>query len=460
MRALLWALSTVLFLSLAGIANAQPPAPAPPAPTAADVQSAAQTGHIAWMLTSSALVLLMTGPGLALFYGGLVRKKNVLGVMMQCVFLMGMNSITWALFEYSLVFSANGPVMMKHGDKEFTCIGGLDMALLRNVEPELKGTEIVFPQNGKIPTELHMIYQMMFFIITPALIAGAFAERMRFSAMVMFTFLWGLIVYCPLAHWVWGPKAIFGPDSPYYSLDFAGGLVVHASSGVSALLCALFLGKRLGYGKEPMPPHNLTYTVIGACLLWFGWFGFNAGSALASDTAAVNAFVVTHLCAAAALLAWAGAEWIVGGKPTILGASSGLVAGLVVITPASGFVLPMSAILMGLAAGLVCFIACAKLKPALGYDDSLDAFGVHGVGGLLGALLTGVFATKAVFATVPDNVVMHQLISMGAAVALAIVGTLVCLAVVRVTVGLRVTADDERKGLDLSQHNEEGYIFV
>lgn len=418
-------------------------------------------GHIAWMLTSAALVLMMTGPALALFYGGLVRKKNILGVMMQCLFLMGMNSVTWALFEYSLAFSSTGPVMMKHNDKEFTFIGGLDMALLKGVQPELNAkNEIVYPKTGNIPTELHMIYQMMFFIITPALIAGAFAERMKFSAMVLFSFLWGLIVYVPLAHWVWGPKAIFGPDSPYFSLDFAGGLVVHASSGLSALLCAVFLGKRTGYGQEHMAPHNLTYTVIGACLLWVGWFGFNGGSALAADTAAVNAFVVTHLAAAAGLVAWSACEWVLQGKPTVLGASSGLVAGLVVITPASGFVLPVPAMIMGLAAGIVCFLACSKLKPALGYDDSLDAFGVHGVGGILGAILTGVFATKTVFSGVPDDVLVHQLISIAVGGAWALVGTAVILLVLNLTIGLRVTIEEERKGLDLTQHNEEGYLFL
>jgi Amt family ammonium transporter len=301
---------------------------------------------------------------------------------------------------------------------------------------------------------------MMFFVITPALIIGAFAERMKFSAMVLYSFFWGLLVYCPLAHWVWGPKALFGADSPYWSLDYAGGLVVHASSGISALVCALMIGKRLGHGQEPMPPHNLTYTVIGTCLLWVGWFGFNAGSALASDTSAVNAFVVTHLCAATALLAWAGAEWLAHGKPSVLGACSGAVAGLVVITPASGFVTPMASILMGIAAGLVCYIACTKVKNIFGYDDALDVFGVHGVGGTLGAILTGVFASTNVVSSLPKDLLMHQLISLGVGYALAIVGTVVILGVIKGVIGLRVTPEQERQGLDLSQHNEEGYLFL
>ena len=412
------------------------------------------SGHVAWMLTSSALVLMMTGPGLALFYGGLVRKKNILGVMMQCLFLMGMNSVLWAIIGYSLAFSDQGPTIYSYGGNDFTLIGGFDKALLNEVGPS-KGK--LAGDDGGIPEELFMVFQMMFFIITPALIAGAFAERMKFSAMVLFTVLWGLLIYCPLAHWVWGPKALFGADSPFHALDFAGGLVVHASSGVSALVCALVLGKRIGYGKEPMPPHNLTYTVIGSCLLWVGWFGFNAGSALAADSSAVNAFVVTHLCAAAGLIGWACAEWVVHGKPSVLGACSGLVAGLVVITPASGFVTPMAAIVMGLVGGVVCYLACAKLKTALGYDDSLDAFGVHGVGGTLGALLTGVFASTDVSGADPS--IVNQVISLVVTYVLSIVGTFIILKVLDVAIGLRVSQDDEIRGLDLSQHDEEGYIF-
>lgn len=424
-------------------------------------------GDIAWMLTSSALVLLMTGPGLALFYGGLVRKKNILGVMMQCLFLMGMNSVLWAVVGYSLAFSEKGTVVATVGEgdkkKEITAIGGFDLLLLNGVGPEVGSDGKPFlpatPLTPNVPAELYMIFQMMFFIITPGLICGAFAERMKFSAMVLFTLLWSLLVYCPLAHWVWGPKGFFGAGSPYNALDFAGGLVVHVSSGVSALVCALVIGKRIGYGKEPMPPHNLTYTIIGACLLWVGWFGFNGGSAVASDNSAINAFVVTHLCAAAALLSWAGAEWLAHGKPSTLGACSGAVAGLVVITPASGFVTPASAIIMGLAGGAVCYFACTTIKRKFNYDDALDAFGVHGVGGTLGAILTGVFASKAVYADIPDNLLRNQLLSIGTAYVLAIVGTFVILKIVDATVGLRVKADEEIRGLDQSQHNEEGYIF-
>jgi ammonium transporter, Amt family len=297
------------------------------------------------------------------------------------------------------------------------------------------------------------------------LICGAFAERMKFSTMCVFMVLWGTVIYCPLAHWVWGGGWLGAADSKYRALDFAGGLVVHLSSGVSALICALLIGKRLGFGQEPMPPHNLTYTCIGAALLWVGWFGFNAGSQLAADARAVNAFVATHLAAAAGVLAWAGAEWMARGKPSILGACSGAVAGLVCITPACGFVTPLSGILLGLAAGFICYLACTTLKNRLGYDDSLDAFGVHGIGGLLGALLTGVFATKAVNAAdsglLEGNTqqFINQCISVAAAAAIAVVGTLIILKVLDVVMGLRVSQSEEIQGLDLSQHGEEGYIF-
>jgi Amt family ammonium transporter len=438
-----------------------------PAAEAEPVQAAAEeaqpgpvydTGHVAWMMVCSALVLMMTGPGLALFYGGLVRKKNILSVMMQCLFLMGMNSVLWAVVGYSLAFSDQGPTLFSSGGKDYSLIGGLDKAFLQGVGPHSGGQ---LEAAGDIPEELFMVFQMMFFIITPALIAGAFAERMRFSAMIAFTVLWGLVVYCPLAHWVWGPNAIFGEGGPCHALDFAGGLVVHASSGISALVCALILGKRIGYGKEPIPPHNLTYTVIGSCLLWVGWFGFNAGSALAANESAVNAFVVTHLCAAAGLLGWACAEWFVAGKPSVLGACSGLVAGLVVITPASGFVTPMAAIVMGLLGGGACYIAAVKVKIALGYDDSLDAFGVHGVGGSLGAILTGVFASSAVKSTQASMAgqVTNQVISLVVTYLLSIVGTVIILKVIDATIGLRVSKDSEMRGLDVTEHNEEGYIF-
>lgn len=456
-RVLFYGASLLLVLSFSG---SEAFAQEATVPEAAETAAAPEydSGNIAWMMVSSALVLLMTGPGLALFYGGLVRKKNILSVMMQCLFLMGMNSVLWAVIGYSLAFSDRGPTLFSANGTDFSLVGSIDKALLAGVGPADGGQLNAW---GDIPEELFMVFQMMFFIITPALIAGAFAERMKFSAMVLFTILWGLLIYCPLAHWVWGPRGLFGGDSPYHALDFAGGLVVHASSGISALVCAIMLGARSGYGKEPMPPHNLTYTVIGACLLWVGWFGFNAGSAGAANTSAVNAFVVTHLCAAAGLLGWTCSEWLALGKPSILGACSGLVAGLVVITPASGFVTPMSAILMGLIGGVVCYLACAKVKIALGYDDSLDAFGVHGVGGSLGAILTGVFASSAVTElhhSVGGQVV-NQLISLVVTYALSIVGTIIILKVIDLIVGLRVTPEAEIRGLDLSEHNEEGYIF-
>jgi Amt family ammonium transporter len=311
-----------------------------------------------------------------------------------------------------------------------------------------------------------MIFQMMFFIITPALICGAFAERMKFSAMCLFSILWGTFVYCPLAHWVWGGGWL--QTGQFEALDFAGGTVVHISSGVSALLCAILIGKRLSYGQEPMPPHNLSFTCIGAAMLWVGWFGFNAGSAVAANDSAVNAFVATHLAAAAGVIAWAGAEWVTRDKPSILGACSGAVAGLVAITPASGSVTPLAGIAIGFIAGLGCFFACTKIKQKFNYDDSLDAFGVHGVGGTIGALLTGVFATSAVTGEATVNGLIegnvrqfiNQGISVLAAIAIALVGTFIILKVLDATIGLRVSQEDELQGLDLSQHGEEGYIFL
>ena len=406
----------------------------------------------AWMLISSALVLMMTAPGLALFYGGLVRKKNILSVMMQCFFLMGMMSIIWALWGFSLAF----------GDGFI--VGNAKYLFMNNVLPYHDGSQAVVPMSDTIPTSLYMTFQGMFFIITPALIVGAFAERMKFSTMSVFMLLWGTLIYCPLAHWVWG-SGLFEKLDPA-PLDFAGGLVVHLSSGVSALVCALLIGKRLGYNQEPMPPHNLTYTCIGAALLWVGWFGFNAGSQLASDAVAVNAFVATHLATAGGVLAWAGAEWVTRGKPSILGACSGAVAGLVCITPACGFVTPLSGIVLGLAAGFVCFYMCTAVKSKFGYDDSLDVFGIHGVGGALGAVLTGVFATELVnpgnSGLIEGNVMqlVNQLISVVVAVVFAAVGTLIILKILDAVMGLRVAQDEEIQGLDLTQHGEEGYIFL
>ncbi len=426
-------------------------------------------GDNAWMLISCALVLLMTAPGLAMFYSGLVRKKNVLGVMMQCVFLMGLMTVLWAFYGYSLAF---GPGNQFIGDGSFL--------FMRNVQPvfdEALGEPVwpMFVVDGAplMPRMTHMLFQGMFFIITPALICGAFAERMKFSTMVVFSILWGTLVYCPLAHWVWGGGFLeynaAEPTSLTGALDFAGGTVVHISSGISALVCALLIGKRLGIGSEPMPPHNLTLTAMGAALLWVGWFGFNAGSALAADSVATSAFAATHFSAAAGVLGWAGMEWVIRGKPTVLGACSGAVAGLVCITPAAGFVQPMEAIIMGLLAGIVCYYACTSLKSRFGYDDSLDAFGVHGVGGTLGAVLTGVFATKAVSnigegkelgiieggSVLPAQVVATLITWVFAGIA-----TFILLKLLDATMGLRVTQEQELQGLDLSQHGEEGYIFI
>ncbi len=414
-------------------------------------------GDHAWMLTSSALVLMMTAPGLALFYSGLVRKKNVLGVMMQCVFLMGLMTVVWALYGYTLSFGGEGPF-----------IGNGEFLLMNNVQM----VDGVAPMEGSIPRLTHMLFQGMFFIITPALIVGAFAERMKFSTMVVFMVLWGTLVYCPLCHWVWD-GGILCDGNPTFelggALDFAGGTVVHISSGISALVCALLIGRRLGFGSNPMPPHNLTYTAIGATMLWVGWFGFNAGSALAADGLAASAFAATHFAAAAGCLAWSGCEWALRGKPSLLGACSGLVAGLVCITPGSGFVQPISGIFIGLIGGAGCFLACTAVKSRFGYDDSLDVFGVHGVGGTLGAILTGVFATRHV-ADVRGGgpvglieggtVIVNQIVATAITWALAIVVTFVLLKILDATMGLRVAQDEEIQGLDLSQHGEEGYIFI
>jgi ammonium transporter, Amt family len=415
---------------------------------------------MAWMLVSSALVLMMTAPGLALFYGGLVRKKNILSVMMQCVFLMGLMSLVWAALGYSLCFS---------NDIGGGFVGDLGYAGMQGVLAEWKNGEQVVPAAGTIPRLLHFVFQMMFFIITPALICGAFAERMKFSSMVLFSVLWGLLVYCPVAHWVWsdyGWCSEFNPSAAYRALDFAGGTVVHITSGFSALVCALMLGRRVGFGQEPMPPHNLTYTCIGAALLWVGWFGFNAGSAGGASFSAVNAFVATHLAAAAGTVAWAGMEWVIRGKPSILGACSGAVAGLVCVTPACGSCSPIGGICLGIIAGVGCYVACTSVKNKFGYDDSLDAFGVHGVGGLLGALFTGVFATQSVKPGFPGLLegnaqqMVAQVIAAGAAIVWAVVVTAVIIKVVDAVLGLRVSQKSEVEGLDIGEHGEEGYIFV
>ena len=427
----------------------------------AAAQSAQSAGDNAWMLVSAALVLMMTGPGLALFYGGLVRRKNVLGTMMQSFVLMAVVTVIWAVVGYSLAFGGSG-----------SFIGDLRFAFLRNVgaapNPDYAGT---------IPQQTFMIYQLMFAIITPALISGAFAERMKFSAMLLFTTLWSLIVYFPMAHMVWGKggllNAFLGGRIPCF--DFAGGTVVHITSGVSALVCALYLGKRLEFPSPEMKPHSLVLSFIGACLLWVGWFGFNAGSALAASSLATSAFVATHFGAAAAALAWMIAEWLHSGKPSVLGGISGAVAGLVAITPASGFVQPFSALAIGFLAGFVCYFMVVKVKNWFGYDDALDSFGVHGIGGTLGAILTGVFATSAVNAGLgkdhaghllplglvdgKGSQVVNQIIGCGISWTIAVVGTLAILKVCDVVIGLRVSPEHEMEGLDLSQHGEEGYIF-
>jgi ammonium transporter, Amt family len=452
---------------------AEAPAPLTLESVDAKADVAALAGHNAWMLTSTALVLFMTVPGLAMFYGGLVRKKNVLSVIMQCLFLMCLMTTIWALYGYSLSFGGSNAFV---GNGEFLFMKGVertwDEAANAPADPP-------FPAGLVIPRSTHMLFQGMFFIITPGLICGAFAERMKFSAMVLFSILWGTFVYCPLCHWVWGggllayvPAAGVTPLAGG-ALDFAGGTVVHISSGVSALICALMIGKRVGFGHDDMRPHNLTYTAIGAGMLWVGWFGFNAGSELASDTLTSSAFATTHFAAAAGGLAWAAYEWLTRGKPSVLGVASGLVAGLVCITPGAGFVNLMPAIIMGLAAGFVCAIACSKVKAAFGYDDSLDAFGVHGVGGTLGAILTGVFATRACWDIGALNnapgtklglleggtVLTGQVVAVGVTWIFSIVATVIILSIINATIGLRVTEQQERIGLDMSQHEEEGYIF-
>ncbi|HWB85340.1 MAG TPA: ammonium transporter [Bryobacteraceae bacterium] len=425
----------------------------------AATKSAQSAGDNAWMLVSAALVLMMTGPGLALFYGGLVRRKNVLGTMMHSFILMCVVTVIWAVVGYSMAFGEFSPF-----------VGGMQFSLLHNV-----GSAPNADYAGTIPQQTFMIYQLMFAIITPALISGAFAERMKFSAMLLFTVLWSLFVYFPMAHMVWGKggllNAFLGGKIPCF--DFAGGTVVHITSGVSALICALFLGKRLGSPGE-MKPHNLVISFIGACLLWVGWFGFNAGSALAASSLATSAFVATHFGAAAAALAWLIVEWLENGKPSVLGGISGCVAGLVAITPASGFVEPFPALLIGAVAGVACYFMVTRVKRKFGYDDALDAFGVHGIGGTVGAILTGVFATNAVNGGLRDAAgrlmplgwvdgngaqVLNQILGCGISWLLAIVGSVIILKICDLTVGLRVRKDEEIQGLDVSMHGEEGYIL-
>jgi len=402
------------------------------------------TGDTAFMLLSAALVMLMT-PGLAMFYGGMVRKKNVLGTLMHSFVAIALVSVQWILFGYSLSF----------GPDVYGIIGGLDWIGLRGVgidpNPDYAST---------IPHMAFMIYQAMFAVITPALIAGAFAERMKFSAFLVFTLLWSTIVYDPVAHWVWG---MGGWLRNMGTLDFAGGIVVHITSGISALAAALVIGKRKGYLREAMPPHNLPMTVLGAGLLWFGWFGFNAGSALSSGGLSTMAFVITHTAAVTATLVWVIIEWIHRGKPTMFGAATGSIAGLATITPASGFVGPMAAIAIGAAAGAFCYLSLS-LKPKLKFDDSLDAFGVHGIGGILGTIGAGLFAQKAINAAGADGLffgnprqLVVQLISIAIVAVFSFVVSLVLLKAIDWTIGLKVTDEEELMGLDLSQHEETGY---
>ena len=404
------------------------------------------TGDTTWILVSTALVMLMT-PGLALFYGGMVRQKNVLGTIMQSFVALGVVTVQWVLIGYSLSF---GPDIKG-------IIGGLQWAGLQGVglapNPDYAAT---------VPHQAFMMFQMMFAIITPALISGAFAERFKFSTYLVFVLLWSTLVYAPLAHWVWG---VGGWLRSLGALDFAGGLVVHISSGVSALAAAIIIGERKGHGHEHMPPHNLTMTLLGATLLWFGWFGFNGGSALASGALATSAFLTTHIAAATATLSWIFVEWRHRGKPTLLGAASGAVAGLVAITPASGFVGPLAALLIGLCAGALCYFG-VNIKNYFGFDDSLDAVGVHGVGGIFGALATGLFASKAINAAGADgaffgnpSLLLIQLLSVAVAVVYAFSITWIILKVLDRTMGVRVPIEEEVEGLDLSQHGESGYIF-
>ncbi|MBL8214586.1 MAG: ammonium transporter [Bryobacterales bacterium] len=442
----------------AAAALAQTAAPDKIAALEGAVASAQTSGDNAWLLTSSALVLMMTGPGLALFYGGLVRKKNVLGTMMQSFIMMAWVTVLWALAGYSLAFGEGNAF-----------IGDLRYLFLNGVGADPNGDYA-----ATIPQQTFMVFQLMFAIITPGLITGAFAERMKFSALLLFTTLWLFIVYLPMAHMVWGKGGLLNAflGGQFRCFDFAGGTVVHITSGISALVCALYLGKRKGFGVEPMKPHSLVLSFIGACLLWVGWFGFNAGSALGSGALASSAFVATHFGAAAAALGWLAAEWLHNGKPSVLGGISGAVAGLVAITPASGFVKPMPALIIGAAAGFVCYAMVVIVKSKVGYDDSLDAFGVHGVGGTLGALLTGVFATNEVNNALKDSAgkplplglvdgnagqIVDQAIGVGIALALGIVGTLIILKICDIVMGVRVGVEDEISGLDLTQHGEEGY---
>jgi len=423
--------------AIPALAMAQEEAPAP------------DSGDTAWMLTATALVLFMTIPGLSLFYGGLVRTKNVLSVLMQCFAITALASVLWAVIAYSLAFDTTG---MEAGTSNLhSFVGGTAHDFLKGVD--------VNAVSGSIPTTVFVMFQMTFFIITPALICGAYAERMKFSAMMIFTALWALVVYAPICHMAWsGDGALFWD---WGVQDFAGGTVVHINAGIAALVACLLLGKRVGYPERMMPPHNLGFTVIGAGMLWVGWFGFNAGSAVAANGSAGMAMLVTQLATAMATLAWMGVEWIKHGKPSVLGAVTGAVAGLVAITPASGYVGPMGSLAIGLAAGVICFFAATSMKKALGYDDSLDAFGVHGVGGIVGAILTGVFASTSLGGQVELDSIGAQVFIQAKSVIVTLVWSgllsFIILKAIDLTIGLRVSPEDESQGLDLSMHGETGY---
>ncbi len=430
--------AAVLLLPALALAQAAAPAAAPAAAAAAPKLD---TGDTAWMLTSTALVLMMTIPGLALFYGGMVRKKNVLSTVMQSFAITCMISVLWLIVGYSLAFTPGSSI-----------VGGLSRLFMAGLT--LDG---VHDLAKTIPETVFMTFQLTFAIITPALIAGAFAERMKFSAMMWFMALWSLIVYAPIAHWVWGGGFL----GDWGVLDYAGGTVVHINAGVAGLVCALVLGKRKGFGTENMAPFNLVYSVIGAALLWVGWFGFNAGSAVGASPNAGMAMAVTQFATAAAAMSWMFAEWVTRGKPSVLGIISGAVAGLVAITPASGFVTPMGALAIGIVAGLVCFWGATGLKKAMGYDDSLDAFGVHGIGGFVGAILTGVFAVEVIGGEgkkglIDGNAgqVLTQLWGSLVCIAWCAVATFIILKIVDALIGLRVTTEEEVEGLDINLHGE------
>jgi ammonium transporter, Amt family len=437
---------------------------------AAESKAAAIAATNGWVLICSALVLFMAAPGLALFYAGMVRKKNVLSVFIQSLFLTAVMSVIWAIYGYSFAFSGGGDLNPWIGGMDHCFLGGVS----RTWDDFHRSPYTPMWSSSGAETSVtklsHMIFQGMFFSIAPVIMCGALAERVKFHGMIAFSILWGTFVYCPIAHWIWGggilsyPLGLMGG-----SLDFAGGSVVHISAGISSLVAAMVLGPRLGFGKDPMPPHNLTYTATGAAMLWFGWFGFNAGNAGTADAVAANAFATTHFAGAAGAIGWWLLEWRARGKPTVLGVSSGLVAGLVCITPGAGFVQPMAAILFGFSAGIACYCACSLCKRWVGYDDSLDAFGIHGVAGILGTILTGLFASRAcnnagngstLGLLEGGTLLPGQLASLVVVLIYSALTSLVLLKVVDWTIGLRVSASDEREGLDVQQHGEEGYIFL